>query len=120
MGMNNSKWAIVMVAVCLVVTVAAVAYAAGQAKTAAPKVVRAQRFEVMDAEGRVRAQVGLGTDGRAPTLVLRDEKGEMRAMLALGSEGNSALALMDGKGETRAAVAGMKRWLAGKTASPAP
>jgi hypothetical protein len=120
MGMNNSKWAIVIVAVCLVVTVAAVAYAAVQAKKAVPEVVQAQRFELVDAQGRVREEIGMGTDGRAPTLVRRDEKGEMRAMLALGSEGNSALALMDGKGETRAAVAGMKRWLAGKTASPAP
>jgi hypothetical protein len=104
MGMNNSKWAMAIVAVCLVVTVAAVAYAAEQAKKAPPEVVQAQRFELVDAQGRVRGEIGMGADGRAPSLVLRGEKGEMRAMLALGSEGNSALALMDGKGETRAAL----------------
>ena len=41
--MNNSKWAMAIVAVCLVVTVAAVAYAAEQAKKAPPEVVQAQR-----------------------------------------------------------------------------
>ena len=73
--MSRGRWSAVVVAVCLVVTVAAMAYAAGQAKTAAPKVVRAQRFELVDAEGRVRAMLGLLPDG-SPSMVLYDEKGK--------------------------------------------
>ena len=57
--MKRSRWAVVVVAVCLVVTVAAVAYAAGKA-TAVPvqEVVRARRFEVVDSAGKVVADLG--------------------------------------------------------------
>jgi len=61
----RAKWVVVVVAVCLVVTVAAIAYAAG--KTSAPAVIRAQRFEVVDAEGRARRS---SFSRRNPTRVL--------------------------------------------------
>jgi hypothetical protein len=93
---TRAKWAILVAAVCLVVTVAAVAYAAGQAKTAAPKVVRAQKFEVVDAQGRVRATLGLLPDG-SPSLELTDEQGKTRAQLSLYSDGSPYLGLQDAK-----------------------
>jgi hypothetical protein len=98
---TRAKWAILVAAVCLVVTVAAVAYAAGQAKTATPKVVRAQKFEVVDAQGRVRATLGLLPDG-SPSLELTDEQGKTRAQLSLYSDGSPYLGLQDAKLKTRA------------------
>ena len=62
----------------------AAAYAAGQAKATAPKVVRAQKFEVVDAEGRVRAMLGLLPDG-SPSLELSDEQGKTRAAMGTTS-----------------------------------
>ena len=74
------KWAIVVVALCVVVTVAAVAYAAGKASDV-PEVIRAQRFEVVDAEGRIRAL--LRVKGGVPELAL----GPRRYMELGGSAG---------------------------------
>ena len=100
--MRKRKWALVIVAVCVIVTVAAVAYAAGVAKTAAPEVIRAQRFELVDAEGRVRAVLG-ESPGGAPALMLNDEKGQARA--ALGLDANCPrLELSDEQGEARASL----------------
>jgi hypothetical protein len=97
------KWAMVLVA-CAVLAAMAVAYAAGQAKAAAPKVVRAQRFEVVDAEGRVRGEIGLGTDGHTPGLMFCNDKGKVCAMLVVSPDGSSSLMLSDAKGGTRGAL----------------
>lgn len=93
----KATWLILILAVCLVVTVAALAYAVG--KTSAPEVIRAQRFELVDAEGKIRAVLSSDPDGRpGPDLVLFDYKDEIRAKLAL-----DGLELRDGKGHVRAA-----------------
>jgi hypothetical protein len=86
----------------LVVTVAAVAYAAGQAKAAAPvqAVVRAQKFELVDRNGKERTVLAL-MDGQ-PVLALLDEKGLWRAALSLDSDGSPRLGLLDEKGKIRA------------------
>lgn len=70
--MNRVRWPVVVVAACLVVTVAAVAYAAG--KVSAPKVLRAQKFELVDAEGVVRASLSMDYVG--PSLQLVDASGQ--------------------------------------------
>ena len=111
------RWMIAVMAVSLVAAVVAIAYAAG--KTPAPEVIRAQRFELVDAEGRLRAvltdaglvlydekgksraTLSLDTDGR-PTLSLSDERGKLRAMLAL--DGSPTLMLWDEQGEVRATL----------------
>lgn len=90
------------------------------------EVVRAHRFEVVDARGRVRATLGMHPDGSpslwlfdeegesrveidllggCPNLTLRDESGEGRAALSLGAGGSPDLALYDDKGEARATLA---------------
>ena len=89
-------------AVCVVVAAVAVAYAAGQ--TPAPEVMRAQSFELVDAEGRVRGEMSMGARGRSPGLRLWDEKGEKRAELVL-VKGEPALTFYNEKGKARAEVA---------------
>ena len=101
----RAKWAMVIAAVCLMVTAAAIAYVVGQAKATAPKVVRAQRFELVDAQGRPRAMLGLGPDG-SPALELTDEKRQVRAALSLAPAGGQpTLVLYDDNRKGRAALA---------------
>lgn len=74
-------------------------------------VVRAQRFEVVDKSGQVRALLTSLDDGR-PTLALMDQKGEFRAWLFLREDGSpnlvladkGVLVLSDGKGEFRSVL----------------
>src|SRR5574340_502431 len=103
--MSRGKWAVVIVALCLVVTVAAVAYAAGKAKAAAPKVVRAQQFELVDAEGRARIEIGMGGEhGQVPGVRVLDAEGAVRAALAVLPDSSPTLALYDAGGKARAAL----------------
>jgi hypothetical protein len=91
------KWAVVVVALCVVVTVAAVAYAAGKASDV-PEVIRAQRFELVDEEGTVHAALGLGRRveagaggdgllGGRPVLEMYDPDGRTRVQLFAGRRG---------------------------------
>ncbi len=96
------KWAILVVALCVVVTVAAVAYAAGKATGEVPEVIRAKRFELVDADGRVRAALGLGRG--QPVLAFADTGGKARVLLALSDDGTPGLGLADGDGEVRAVL----------------
>lgn len=99
--MARGKWAIVL-AVVLVLGAVAVAFAAG--KTRAPEVIRAQRFELVDAEGRLRGVVGSTVDASV-AVALYDEKGRGRAGLALFPDGSPGLVLFDEKGKPRATLA---------------
>jgi hypothetical protein len=112
-------WA-VLVAVCLVVVTAAVAYTAG--KRSAPEVIRAQQFELVDARGRMRASLEMCADG--PALLLYDGNRELRARLGADDDrpslmlsdekmvraelgiitGEPTLVLSDENGEPRAVV----------------
>ena len=100
--MSKGKWAIV-VAVCVALAAVAMAYVAGQARTTAPEVVRAQRFELVDAQGKTCGGLWIGKDG-APRLALGAEAslcgGKDPSLLLLGKSGSSSLACgQEGKGE---------------------
>ncbi len=87
-------WATVLAAVCLAVAIGAVAYGAG--KASAPEVIRAQRFEVIDGKGVIRAQLGVTElAGGGVTLGLCDETGKARAGLSVSDMGPVNLTLTD-------------------------
>ncbi len=73
-----------------------------------PNVLKAERFEVVGKDGKVRAFLSILEDGR-PTLALLDDKGELRAWLFLSADGSprlvlshkGLLVLTDAKGEFR-------------------
>ena len=71
------------------------------------KVVKAQKFELIDKEGKVRAALSVKDDGE-PSLSLIDSDGTTRAEVFL-VDGCPVLAIRDKVGKTRAAL----------TASPA-
>jgi hypothetical protein len=119
--------------VMLVATVMAVAvvFLLGAGGEAVQKVVRAERFELMDSTGKLRAVLGLtesgqpalglwDQDGKAravlglragpgladePGLWLSDHDGKVRAMLDLCCFGQPALSLLDQNGENRVTLA---------------
>lgn len=62
-----------------------------------PERLRAQLIELVDREGRVRAQLKVEDDGEA-VFRLRDPKGEVRVKIGAGGDG-SGLVLLDGSTE---------------------
>jgi len=100
--MGKARWAVVVTAVCLVVAAVAVAYVAGKAKAVpVQEVVRAKRFELVDAKGAVRGVISMGEDARSPGVAFLDAKGKRRAELTTKSDGSSLLALHDKSGWVR-------------------
>ena len=67
------------------------------------EVVAAERFELVDAEGRVRAEVAIDEDGSAGFFV-RDEDGRVRATL-IQDDSQAAMYLLDGEGTIRVGAA---------------
>lgn len=74
---------------------AASSQAAGAAGS--PETIRARAIELVDQQGRVRAQLNVEPGGEA-VLRLRDSKGEIRVKIGAGAEG-SGLLLLDGATE---------------------
>jgi hypothetical protein len=68
---------------------------AGISPAAAPNVVRAQSFELVDSRGQVRAQLFLGEEGGG-NLRLRDETGRVRVKLG-ARQGHVAMLLFNEK-----------------------
>jgi len=95
--MIRSKIGRVTVAACLVLTVAAMAYVVGQASPPAAKVMRAERFELVDSTAKVTAVLAASPDG----LGVCDQSGKMRAIVGMPLDGVPALGLLDETGQTR-------------------
>ena len=104
--MSRGKWAVVLAA-CIVLAAVAAAYAAGQAKVSAPEVIRAQRFELVDAEGKVYAALRFGRRAEAegaevaypvkrPVLEMYGENGRARVRVFVGPRGPGLDLLHDG------------------------
>src|SRR5262245_13062427 len=88
------------------VLLAAVAGAASARLTAQePKapVVKASRFELVDAEGRTRAVLGMSKGG-SPEFDLRDGEGRPRALLVLDGDSLPVFLLKDAAVVTRAKI----------------
>lgn len=77
--------------------------ALAQGDDATPDVVRARRFELVDAEGRMRAALGFLVTGD-PALRLFDAAGNTQAQLSVDDEGNLALVLCDAAEKPRASL----------------
>jgi hypothetical protein len=84
-------------AVCLAVAAVAVAYAMGSARAPATKVMRAERFELVDSAGKATAVLTADPDG----LAIRDPQGKVRAIFGMAPDRAPALGLLDGSGWAR-------------------
>ncbi len=65
--------------------------------------LRTERIELVDKEGEIRAQFGVGEDGN-PGILLYDRSGVKRVVLAVDSDG-CGLHITDSDGRARAHVA---------------
>lgn len=77
--MGGDRFLIALAVVCLLVAVGAVGYGAGKASDV-PEVVRAQRFELVDAKGEVRSELRLNDFGEG-CLLLYDAEGRPQIVL---------------------------------------
>ena len=98
---RRSRWLLAGVALCLAIGLGASAFgpSAAQAGAAAPAIIRAQLFELVDAAGEPRAMLALTKDGTM--LALYDAASKPRASLSV-FEDEPVLALIDAVGKTRA------------------
>ena len=88
-------WAIALAAVCIAVVIGVVACGAGNAGDV-PEVVRAQRFEVVDQKGVLRAVLGLTKQsGGGVSLALCDENGKARAGISVSDLGGAGITIAD-------------------------
>ena len=76
------------------------------------EVMRARRFELVDAEGRVRGALDLD-DGGNPRVCLCDKEGNVRAGLRLDSDGMPHLCSLAASGSTTADLGFGTSWRAG-------
>ena len=88
--MNATKWALIVI--CASVASAALVYAVAQAPQ--EDVVRAQKFELLDAEGNVKAVLGQVEDGN-PAFVLYGGNGEPRVALRVMGDDTARLYCYD-------------------------
>jgi len=86
----------------VIVGAAVVGMATSQQEELTAKVVRAEKFEVVDTKGRVR--IVLETLLDAPCLRLYDEASKIRAALWVSLGGSPSLWLYDEAGKTRATL----------------
>ncbi len=92
-----------VVALSLAAALGHVLPAAEAAAPAVPGVVRAQRFELVDAAGKLRAGLEVRGAGSAG-LVLYDARGTGRAWLLVADDGTPSLDLRDAAGKLRAGL----------------
>jgi hypothetical protein len=71
---------------------------------ATQKVVRAERFELVNANGNVCAAWGMSMTGGGPRLVLCDQYYRPRAQLTVEGDGNAMLVLSNQDGKNRAGL----------------
>jgi len=98
--MSRGRWLVALAFVCVVVAAAALAYGAGKAEPAAPKVVRAQVFELVDPSGKVWGRLSApGKTGEGGAgLVLFGPHGKDRLFVGLRGNGEALIRLRDASG----------------------
>ncbi len=76
------------------------------------QVLRAERFELVDASGAVRAALALDEEGN-PGLILLDSQGVQRASLSLMPDGSPRITLYGKTGLRRASLGFGTEWKVG-------
>lgn len=92
--MHAAKIVAGMTAVNILAMAVVVSQAASAPSAAAPEVLRAQGIELVDAQGRVRASLGV-EDGGDAVFRIRGANGEIRVKIG-GSDAGSGLVMMNG------------------------
>lgn len=82
----------------LMVVVALISGLIGGVIATSSKVIRAEKFELVDSQGRIQADINRGADGTVG-LGVYDKNGQPRSFLGVTGEGIATLAFADDKGQ---------------------
>ena len=93
--MNTNRLAIALTVINLILLIAVIAQSRVIANQTIPGVLRVRAFELVDENGRVRAQLNIDKTNGEVIFRLRDEKETIRVKLGASEEGSGLLLLND-------------------------
>jgi hypothetical protein len=89
--MNTNRLALALTVVNLILLIVVIAQSRMTANQTIPEVLRVRAFELVDENGRVRAQLNIDETNGEVIFRLRDEKETIRVKLAASAEGSGLL-----------------------------
>lgn len=93
--MNNNRLAIALTVINLILLIIVIAQSRMIANQTIPEVLRVRAFELVDENGRVRAQLNIDETNGEVIFRLRDEKETIRVKLGASEEGSGLLLIND-------------------------
>jgi hypothetical protein len=93
--MNSNRPAIALTVINLILLIIVIAQSRMIANQTIPEVLRVRAFELVDENGRVRAQLNIDETNGEVIFRLRDEKESIRVKLGASEEGSGLLLIND-------------------------
>ena len=93
--MNTNRLAIALTIINLILLIVVIAQSRMIANQTIPEVLRVRAFELVDENGRVRAQLNIDETNGEVVFRLRDEKETIRVKLGASEEGSGLLLIND-------------------------
>jgi len=93
--MNTNRLAIALTVINLILLIALIAQGRMIASQTIPEVLRVRAFELVDENGRVRAQLNIDETNGEVIFRLRDDKETIRVKLGASEEGSGLLLIND-------------------------
>lgn len=93
--MNTNRLAIALTVINLILLIVVIAQSRMIANQTIPEVLRVRAFELVDENGRVRAQLNIDETNGEVIFRLRDEKETIRVKLGASEEGSGLLLIND-------------------------
>lgn len=93
--MNTNRLAVALAVINLILLIVVIAQSRMIANQTIPEVLRVRAFELVDGNGRVRAQLNIDETNGEVIFRLRDEKETIRVKLGASEEGSGLLLIND-------------------------
>jgi hypothetical protein len=93
--MNTNRLAVALTVINLILLIVVIAQSRMIANQTIPEVLRVRAFELVDDNGRVRAQLNIDETNGEVIFRLRDEKETIRVKLGASEEGSGLLLIND-------------------------
>jgi hypothetical protein len=93
--MNTNRLALALTVINLILLIVVIAQSRMIANQTIPDVLRVRAFELVDENGRVRAQLNIDETNSEVIFRLRDEKESIRVKLGASEEGSGLLLIND-------------------------
>jgi hypothetical protein len=93
--MNTNRFALALTVINLILLLVVIAQSRMIANQTIPEVLRVRAFELVDENGRIRAQLNIDETNSEVIFRLRDEKETIRVKLGASEEGSGLLLIND-------------------------